>query len=225
MVIGTKHEFESLAQYVLDDYMSSRQPKELYAPIDVKDFAINYLHMIVKYIQFPPKSRIAGMRKGNEILLDEALLEKGKEGIHNFTLAHECAHELINWQDKEYQPPLVTDFRNISNSKKKRLETEEDFKEWQANVVAAYLLMPPLLMGWCFYSFAKMQKINIYGKYYMSYNDKKIILAMKEYLKVSKEALLIRLEQLSMLEHKTMNEYYALGLSFNSGGDSNSTTN
>ena len=164
--------------------------------------------MNVRYECFAPESGIAGMRVGNEIILDEALLEKGKEGIHNFTLAHECGHELINWQDESYQPHAQTNYRDANSRKRKRLETEEDFREWQANVVAAYLLMPPLLMGWCFFTFARMERINIYGEYYMTRKDRSIVNGMKDYLKVSKEALLIRLEQLNMLEYKPISEYY-----------------
>lgn len=208
MVVGTKEDFERLAQFILDDYLSARTTREMYNPIDIKDFAINYLHMNVRYECFAPESGIAGMRVGQEIILDEALLEKGKEGIHNFTLAHECGHELVNWQDESYQPKDVVNYRDAQSRKRKRLETEEDFREWQANVVAAYLLMPPLLMGWCFYTFARMEKIKIYGDYYMTKNDRSIVNGMKDYLNVSKEALLIRLEQLKMLEYRPIDEYY-----------------
>lgn len=208
MIVGTKQEFEGLAQFVLDDYLASRSQKEMFKAIDIQDFATNYLRMDISYQEFEPNSRIAGMRIGNQIILDVALSNPSKEGIRNFTVAHECGHELINCQDENYQPNVLTDFRSLLTDKKKELQTEEDFKEWQANVVAAYLLMPPLLMGWCFYTFARMKKITIYGDYLMTKNDRGVVNGMKKYLKVSKEALIIRLNQLNMLEFKPIQEYY-----------------
>lgn len=73
------------------------------------------------------------MRTGNQIILDDRLLDDKKAGERNFTIAHECGHDLINWQDPSYSPQTVVNYRIKSSGKS--LVTEDDFKEWQANVV------------------------------------------------------------------------------------------
>ena len=92
MIIGTKVEFENLADYILRDYLGSEY--ESFKPFDVNAFAKDYLKLDISYCEFNPEDNIEVMRTGNQILLDQRLSEPTRVGERNFTIAHECGHIL-----------------------------------------------------------------------------------------------------------------------------------
>lgn len=203
MIIGTKTEFENLADYILRDYLGSEY--DSYSPLNVNAFAKDYLKLDISYCQFDPNEHIEGMRTGQQIILDERLSEPARLGERNFTIAHECGHDLINWQDPDYIPHQIINYRIKSHHK--TLKTENDFKEWQANVVASCLLLRPNLVGWTLYTFAKKEKITVYDTNILFRADRTILRMMAQYLGVSQECLFYRLDRLDMLEHKPLSEY------------------
>ena len=154
MIVGTKIEFENLADYILRDYLGSEY--ESYKPFDVIAFAKDYLKLDISYCEFNPEDNIEGMRTGNQILLDQRLSEPTRVGERNFTIAHECGHDLINWQEPNYVPDQTINYR--IRSQHKELKTENDFREWQANVVASCLLLRPPLVGWALFTFVTLNQ-------------------------------------------------------------------
>lgn len=203
MIIGTKTDFENLADFILRDYLGNDY--DCYKPLDIQAFAQNYLKLEISYFEFDPRENIEGMRIGNQIILDHRLLDDSKIGERNFTIAHECGHDLINWQDPSYVPQRVANYR-IKRTHK-GLKTEQDFKEWQANVVASCLLLRPDLVGWALFSFAKKDKITVYGTDTFYREDKCILRMMAQYLGVSQACLRYRLDRLNYLDHKPFSEY------------------
>ena len=203
MIIGTKVEFEKLADYILRDYLGSEY--ESYKPFDVNAFAKDYLKLEISYCEFNPKDNIEGKRIGNQIQLDQRLNEPTRVGERNFTVAHECGHDLINWQDPNYVPDQTINYR--IRSQRKELKTENDFREWQANVVASCLLLRPCLVDWTMFTFARKEKITVFGGYTIHRIDRYIIRMMAQYLGVSQECLRYRLDRLGYLDHKPIAEY------------------
>ena len=203
MIIGTKVEFENLADYILRDYLGSEY--ESYKPFDVNAFAKDYLKLEISYCEFNPKDNIEGKRIGNQIQLDQRLNEPTRIGERNFTVAHECGHDLINWQDPNYVPDQTINYR--IRSQRKELKTENDFREWQANVVASCLLLRPCLVDWTMFTFARKEKITVFGGYKIHRIDRYIIRMMAQYLGVSQECLRYRLDRLGYLDHKPITEY------------------
>ena len=203
MIIGTKIEFENLADYILRDYLGSEY--ESFKPFDVNAFAKDYLKLEISYCEFNPKDNIEGKRIGNQIQLDQRLNEPTRIGERNFTVAHECGHDLINWQDPNYVPDQTINYR--IRSQRKELKTENDFREWQANVVASCLLLRPCLVDWTMFTFARKEKITVFGGYTIHRIDRYIIRMMAQYLGVSQECLRYRLDRLGYLDHKPIAEY------------------
>lgn len=101
MIIGTKIEFENLADFILRDYLGNKY--DSYIPFDVQAFAEDYLKLEISYTKFEQEQNIEGLRTGNQIILDHRLSEPSKVGERNFTVAHECGHDIINWQDPTYE--------------------------------------------------------------------------------------------------------------------------
>ena len=87
MIIGTKVEFEHLADCILRDYLGSEYNS--YKPFDVQAFAKDYLKLHISYHEFNPEENIEGMRIGQQIILDQRLSDSTRVGERNFTIAHE----------------------------------------------------------------------------------------------------------------------------------------
>lgn len=203
MIVGTKAEFEQLADFILRDYLGSAY--DGYRPLDIEAFATDYLKLNISYYPFDPETGIEGMRTGNQIILDHRLSDQKRVGERNFTIAHECGHDLINWQDPSYSPLAVVNYR--IKSSRKNLVTENDFREWQANVVASCLLLRPNLVGWSLYTFMRKEQITMYGDYTILRSDRQELRLVAQYLGVSVTCLLYRLERLGMIDHKPYEEY------------------
>lgn len=203
MIVGTKGEFENLAEFILRDYLGDQY--EIYQPFDIQAFAKNYLKLGISYCVFNLEDNIAGMRAGNQIILDARLMDDNRIGERNFTIAHECGHDLINWQDPSYVPYATTNYRIRHHHKE--LKTEDDFKEWQANVVASCLLLRPNLVDWTLCTFTQKDKLPVFGDYTFYRQDKLNLRMMSEFLGVSQSCLFYRLERLEMLDRKPLDEY------------------
>ena len=203
MIIGTKIEFENLADYILRDYLGNQY--DSYIPFDVQAFAKDYLKLEISYSVFEEEHKIEGLRTGNQIILDHRLQDASKVGERNFTVAHECGHDIINWQDPSYVPHQIINYR--IRSQHKMLKTENDFKEWQANVVASCLLLRLPLVEWAMFTFTKKDKLTVFGEYQLYRQDRHQLRMMAEYLGVSQTCLLYRLDRLEMLDRKPFKEY------------------
>ena len=142
--------------------------------------------------------------KQNQVLLDESFIQPGQVrtlcGKRRFTLAHECAHQLL------YQ--MESDDVKVSCRKKyaartayslRDLKTREDWNEWQANVLGAAILMPQKEIDLAMWFFAGGRKLKCYGGYF-NYTDRLALTLLCGQLGVSKSAATIRLRQLGYLE-------------------------
>lgn len=195
MIVGTKAEFERLADFILRDYLGNAY--DGYDPLDIQAFAKDYLKLDISYFAFDPDTGIEGMRTGNQIILDDRLLDDKKAGERNFTIAHECGHDLINWQDPSYSPQTVVNYRIKSSGKS--LVTEDDFKEWQANVVASCLLLRPNLVGWSMFTFMRKDKVTVFDEHYLYPEDRYRLRMMACYLGVSRVPKCVNAEQKNTL--------------------------
>lgn len=197
MIVGRREEFEALADYVLRDYLGDSY--DICMPFPIASFAKNYLKLQVAYYPFPPESRISGMRSGRSILLDSRLSDYARFGERNFTIAHECGHELVNLQENDSES-LKIDFR-IRHSGR-RLVTDSDFREWQANVVGAYLLLRPVLVEKSLRTILNAEKFVFEGEKPHG-SDRENLHRLALFLQVSDTCLLYRLEQLALLERRS----------------------
>lgn len=136
---------------------------------------------------------------GNTILIDERL-DKDPQcyGRRNFTIAHELAHQFINRAYPEVygsQSRVICDYRRSAKSHKEIT----DWREWQADAMAASLLLPKGAIDEAMFFFGLGEKIKVLSKKYSEYKYERFC-EMAEFLQVSKTALAYRLEQLGLLE-------------------------
>ena len=93
-------------------------------------------HMCTRYITVPP----------NTIIIDNSVMAPGKEALANFTVLHEgghfCMHREVFEDGMRRNCPPEFCSRKKSGQSRKRLESQKDFREHQADVFAAAVALP-----------------------------------------------------------------------------------
>ena len=140
---------------------------------------------------------------GTTILVEKRLLESPRiAGRKNFTIAHEIAHQIINREYPEVygtQNRIFCDYRRSVKPKR----VEKDWHEWQADALAAAMLLPLDALQDSMFMFGLGDKMKILSK---KYSDTKyeFFCKMADYLQVSRTALSYRMEQLDLLENNRL---------------------
>jgi len=149
--------------------------------------------------------------RANEVLLDSSFMEPGQVrarcGKRRFTLAHECAHQLLFQMESDearraceeaYSPRTAYSLRD--------LKTREDWNEWQANALGAAILMPQREIDRAMYHLARGRKLIDYEGWF-GYMDLMVLKQLCQTLGVSRSAAVIRLRQLGYMEERPYAEY------------------
>ena len=198
-------------------------------PID--QFASEYLGLKVSFIHLSDDGNLCGLTayedteyifeengkirsiplKRNEVLLDRSFIEPGNVkmlcGKRRFTLAHECAHQILFQLESDEQKAscrkLYAERRPYSL---RDLKTNEDWNEWQANALGAAILMPKDEIDLAIWNFSLSRVIKNYAGIF-AYRDRVSLKIMCDIFKVSKSAMIIRLRQLGYLKDYPRSEY------------------
>ena len=149
------------------------------APLDVYDFAENFLKLQVDFLNISPDKSILGLTSFNDglisswdeerqrsqlvsikkgtVVIDNSIVSEQYPGRERFTVAHECSHQILH----QYRYKNGTDATNTvlqcSQRSIEKLSTCEIrdvdwWLEWEANRLAAELLMPRRAVSKLFYS-------------------------------------------------------------------------
>ena len=142
---------------------------------------------------------------GKTILIEKRLLFSPRNiGRKNFTIAHELAHQIINHAFPEgygVNSRVFCDYRRSVKPKKKVV----DWHEWQADALAASLLLPSDAITDAMFIFGLGEKMKVLSRKYSQYNYERFC-DMTEYLQVSRTALAYRMEQLGLLDRNLLIE-------------------
>ena len=140
---------------------------------------------------------------GSTILVDKRLLSTPKiAGRRNFTIAHEIAHQIINRLYPEMydiQNRIFCDYRRSTKPKKEIV----DWHEWQADALAAALLLPLDVLQDSMFVFGLGEKMKMLSRKYSSTRFE-LFCEMADYLQVSRTALSYRMEQLGLLDNNRL---------------------
>jgi len=137
---------------------------------------------------------------GQTILIEERLAASPRNiGRKNFTIAHELAHQIINRQFPEMYGPQNRTFCDYRRSSK----PVTDWYEWQADALAAALLLPPDAVRDGMFVCGLGEKMRLLSRKYSETNYHRFC-DMADYLQVSRTALAYRMEQLGLLERNLL---------------------
>ena len=152
------------------------------------------------------------MLDGKTILVERDLKDDiTKVGRCNFSIAHECSHQALKMLfPREYgvtpsKVPAVHFYKANSEIRK----PIKDWEEWQANTLAAAVLMPQEAIDYGMYVFGLGEKISMLNRVY----NRKIydqFCCLADYLGTSKKALAIRLKSLGKLDRDYLDNPYDL---------------
>ena len=147
----------------------------------------------------------------NQVLLDESFIKPGQVqklcGKRRFTLAHECAHQILySMEDEAIRAACQQKYAARTAYSLRDLKSREDWNEWQANVLGAAILMPQKEIDLAMWYFAGGETlINYEGRF--TYRDRLSLSLICSQLGVSRAAAVIRLRQLGYIEDRPNLEY------------------
>lgn len=140
---------------------------------------------------------------GSTILIEKRLLNNPKiAGRKNFTIAHEIAHQVINRRYPEMYDTQNRTFCDYRRSIKPKKQIT-DWYEWQADALAAALLLPLDALQDSMFMFGLGEKMKMLSRKY-SETRYRYFCDMADYLQVSRTALSYRMEQLGLLENNRL---------------------
>jgi len=235
-MILTHKQIEEIAAAVTKDFNEFFFGKEAdevriarATPID--QFAKDYLGLDVSFARLSHDGSICGLTayadteyiteemgikrtiplRQNQVLLDESFVKPGQVqklcGKRRFTLAHECAHQILySMEDEEVKSACRQKYAARTAYSLRDLKSREDWNEWQANVLGAAILMPQKEIDLAMWYFAGGKALINYGGRF-SYRDRLSLSMICQQLGVSKAAAIIRLRHLGYIEDRPYLEY------------------
>lgn len=198
-------------------------------PID--QFASQYLGLHVSYTRLSSDGSLCGLTaytdteyqiremgvvrniplKRNQVLLDSGFISPGgirkSSGRRRFTLAHECAHQILFQLETDVQKSTcVKQYSGRTAYSLRDLKDREDWNEWQANVLGSAILMPQQEVTCFMQRLVGDRKLKKYRGIFPN-NDKVTLLMFCHTFDVSKSAAIIRLKTLDYIEDHHRSEY------------------
>ena len=202
-----------------------------FSEVPIERFASSYLRLNVRSAHLSDDGRICGLTAyedtmyefrehgktqtiqlhRNDILLDERFdrpeNQQKLKGMRRFTLAHECAHQLLFQLENEAAKRACREkYEERRAYSLRELKTREDWNEWQANALAAALLMPRDKMALGVQYYWRGNPIKRFGGRFTTV-DLMDIDSLAERLGVSRTAAMIRLKELRYIEERPSTEY------------------
>ena len=220
----SRDDIERIATQVIDQYKHAFLPeRRLCYAVDPLELA-QMLGLTVEFRHLSDDGTVLGMTSSDEvcvtifdddmdemiffldgqaILIEKSLNEHASAiGRRNFTIAHECAHQIIYRLFPEIYGTnhrLFCDYRRNTKVRKQI----EDWEEWQADALAASLLLPADAIRDAMFICGLGEKMKVLSRKY-SENSYIRFCDMANLLGSSRSALSFRMEQLGLLERNEL---------------------
>lgn len=148
---------------------------------------------------------------GKTVVVDQGLtMDATKKGRCNFTTLHEGAHQAFKMLfPKEYGTGAKANELHFYTANSECKKPIADWEEWQANTLAAALLLPKELIMKGMFLFGLGDKIKYLNKIYSKETYAKFS-ALADFLGASKKALAIRMKQLGLLEYDYLDNPFSM---------------
>ena len=173
IIILSRLDLEAIAAAITKDFFQVyygdevKNPNRFVLATPMNAFAKDYLGLRISYAPLSPDGSICGLTaysdtsytiridhqpyaiqlKRNQVILDMSFRNcERNSGLfrrRRFTLAHECAHQILFQLASDEEKEMCTNAYSARNSYfPYELKTREDWNEWQANVLGAAILLP-----------------------------------------------------------------------------------
>ena len=226
-----REDIERIADTVLRDYLSTLEEYDSPLPLNIEDFARKYLGLRIDYrrlsfdgdtlgmttmadmtVQLPQGKRLENVfLPEGTILIDSSLNELPRSvterARYRFTLAHECAHQILFRLETQAMQDAIREQIRGKCVSLRELKSQGDWDEWQANVFAAALLMPEKEVKEQKCRFARQRMLYCFGGRY-NQPDALTLTHLCFYFGVSRDAMAYRLHGLGILEYCPAEDYF-----------------
>lgn len=226
----SRKDIEGISRRIIDAYrrLPELAGQKIYR-VDPVLLAESLLHLNIDYMHLSLDGSILGMTSftelgvevfegddgdayyfldGKTVLVESELKnDVAMKGRCNFTVAHEASHQIFKMLfPKEYGAAGTSPVHFYkANSEQRKPIT--DWEEWQANTLAANILLPKELIEQALFRFGLPEKIEMLNKVY-ALGIYKRFTAMADFLGNSKKALAIQLRQLGILKKDYLDNPY-----------------
>ncbi len=226
--ILSRNKIECIATDVLDQY----KPECLHTPqaVDVYDFMENFLELEIDYQNLSPDKSILGLTSFNDgiylvwnhdrtrrypievkdgtVILENSLVDSSHDGRERFTVMHECSHQILHRDciaktiETSGSGLVACAKRDIEPAKGKKLVTSKEWIEWQANALAAAMLMPIAMVKQVFFEMLNITPGASQLPIPLTLQLDLLIFDIANVFKVSHQAMKIRLDQLGLVKNR-----------------------
>ena len=146
--------------------------------------------------------------KRNQVLLDRCLAgflsDTNTTRRRRFTLAHECAHQILfQLETQESTAACRKPYAMCRARRPRLLRTREDWREWQANTLGAALLMPADRLGQAVRELHGELPL-VFHDGYPTMRSRLIIEHLCSRFSVSRAVMTIRLRQLGFITQNAL---------------------
>ena len=213
-------ELEAIGNSVLLDFYGAE--KSPFAAVEIDRLATEYLGLKVIYRKLSDFGQPLGLTtfsgvllelrhsggieivsvSQDTILLEYALLKDKRDGRRRFTVAHECAHQiLIRLEIEQFGESAYTELADGKKYSCRELMAVFSWEEWQANALGAVLLMPETLIRLVLYRFGLPEQLPIFNGGLLNTPHYNRVCDACAFLDVSFTAFMLRLKSLGLLEY------------------------
>lgn len=228
----TRKYIEGIAEKVLEAYMQLPEIKGTHVyRIDPELLLTKVLGLNIEYAHLTTDGSVLGLTSFEEVgvgVLDDTdspmymcldgktvliekdlLLDINHQGRKNFTIMHEGGHHIFKMlfpNDYGIKSQEELQFHEFNSEMQ---HPRVDWEEWQANTVAAAILLPEELIKQGMYLFGLGEKITCLNKIsdrttYERFSD------LATFLGTSKQALAIRMKRLGLLEKEYLDNPFKM---------------
>lgn len=231
-MILSRAQIEAIGEIVLRDFAHSNNQRQNYISdlpgnaFPIEQFAEDYLGLEVSMTELSTDGSICGLvaytdteyqipgsamrtipLRQKQVLLDSRLAGAGQIGRRRFTLAHECAHQIFfSLEDTATRRTGQIAYSKRSIYSLRELEMKKDWDEWQANALAAAILIPINKLKDVRYQMSLKEPIKCYGTK-LDHKSRADLEALCHAFLVSKSAMLIRLRQIGVVIDRPISEW------------------
>lgn len=230
MILSQK-DIEEIAAAVMQDFQrfffgsEAKNPFRVALPTPIDQFASEYLKLKVSFGRLSDDGSVYGVTaytdaeylveeggkqrrislKQNQVMLDENFIRPENIqklcGKRRFTLAHECAHQILFQLDADDRKIACHKKMQPYGAGRRMLRTKEDWNEWQANALGAAILMPQSEVDRAMWTLNRRRPLVRRGNHFSDEAQEKLEVFCGIF-GVSRTAALIRLEQLDYLQNE-----------------------
>ncbi len=218
-------ELDELGERMVRDYLNGREAKS----VDIEDFVSSYLGLTIRYETIAetdegkigfisdgrtplwvnrPEGAVQEIFDENTIVVDKYLLNDYEMSRKRFTIAHEVAHYLLGkFNPAETMAEFCWEYDSDRTYAMEDLSERLNLTEWQANNLAAAILMPRFLLEKALEKWNDGRPIPVCGRSVLPFDSRMKVRGMAERLGVSHTALMIQLRKYKLVEQRDLGEF------------------